>query len=182
MRPDVRFQHSCSLPRSYSRVTGCFFLVCPYHGGVLPLAHRSGSYLLLALNPLSCLLSDTGTMFMYQFAILLATCRDILRPGCMWFIKDPQDPTFHPIRDILDRPTLAQLRKLCMSAMMYAVVISVGVGGIVWSLTIVRPPLLPLRWKMRYVYLFAIVCYVNSKISWLENRCPRFQSTCYSSI
>ena len=88
---------------------------------------------------------------MYQFAILLATCRDILRPGCMWFIKDPQDPTFHPIRDILDRPTLAQLRKLCMSAMMYAVVISVGVGSMVWGLTTVKPSLLPLRWKMRYV-------------------------------
>ncbi|KAF8586361.1 hypothetical protein K439DRAFT_961991 [Ramaria rubella] len=90
-----------------------------------------------------------GTMFMYQFAILLANCRDILRPGCMWFIKDPQDPTFHPIRDILDRPTFAQLRKLCMSAIMYAVVISLGVGGVVWSLTTVAPSILPLRWKMR---------------------------------
>ncbi|KAF8518939.1 hypothetical protein BU17DRAFT_48138, partial [Hysterangium stoloniferum] len=90
-----------------------------------------------------------GTMFMYQFAILLATCRELLRPGCMWFIKDPQDPTFHPIRDILDRPTLAQLRKLCMSAGMYAGVISLGVGGIVRILGLFTPPMLPLRWKMR---------------------------------
>lgn len=106
---------------------------------------------------------------MYQFAILLATCRDILRPGCMWFIKDPQDPTFHPIRDILDRPTLAQLRKLCMSAMMYAVVISVGVGGMVWSLTIIRPSLLPLRWKMRYVNLFFVAVFYSET---LMNREP----------
>lgn len=87
---------------------------------------------------------------MYQFAILLATCREILRPGCMWFIKDPQDPTFHPIKDILDRPTLAQLRKLSLSAIMYAVVVTVGVGGIIQFLKFIAPSMLPLRWKMRY--------------------------------
>ncbi|GJJ11157.1 hypothetical protein Clacol_005388 [Clathrus columnatus] len=97
----------------------------------------------------SLLMHFPGTMFMYQFAILLATCREVLRPGCMWFIKDPQDPTFHPIRDILDRPTLAQLRKLSLSAVMYAVVVTVGVGGVIRFLNFFVPSILPLRWKMR---------------------------------
>jgi len=87
---------------------------------------------------------------MYQFAILLATCRELLRPGCMWFIKDPQDPTFHPIRDILDRPTFAQLRKLGLSAVMYGVVIVLGVGGVISTLAVIIAPAFPLRWKMRY--------------------------------
>ena len=68
--------------------------------------------------------------------------------------RDPQDPTFHPIRDILDRPTLGQLRKLGISAIMYAVVIAGGIGIAVYFLSFVWTPyqqLLPLRWNSRYV-------------------------------
>ncbi|KAH7910305.1 hypothetical protein BJ138DRAFT_1009132 [Hygrophoropsis aurantiaca] len=90
-----------------------------------------------------------GTMFMYQFAILLAGCRKIMRPGAMWFIKDPQDQNFHPIRDILDRPTLTQFRKLLISAMMYTIVVACGVGSIAALLFIGSKSIFPLRWKTR---------------------------------
>ncbi|KAF9506397.1 hypothetical protein BS47DRAFT_1385606 [Hydnum rufescens UP504] len=93
-----------------------------------------------------------GTMFMYQFATLLAACRGLMRKGALWFIKDPQDPTFHPIRDILDRPTLSQLRKLGISALMYSFVIAGGVGIAVYSLCHLGNPfhtLFPLRWDSR---------------------------------
>ncbi|KAA1468915.1 hypothetical protein DENSPDRAFT_834409 [Dentipellis sp. KUC8613] len=89
-----------------------------------------------------------GTMFMYQFAILLAGCRSIMRPGAMWFVKDPSDQNFHPIRDILDRPALTQLRKLSMSALMYGLVVAGGVssvGGLMWLCSTV----LPFRWRPR---------------------------------
>ena|ERR1700733_15123887 len=68
------------------------------------------------------------------------------------YCRDPQDPTFHPIRDILDRPTLGQLRKLGISAIMYAVVIAGGIGVAVYFLSFVWTPyqqLLPLRWNSR---------------------------------
>ncbi|THH10343.1 hypothetical protein EW145_g1377 [Phellinidium pouzarii] len=90
-----------------------------------------------------------GTIFMYQFAILLSGCRLILRPGALWFIKDPQDPNFHPIRDILDRPTLTQLRKLAVSAVLYSIVVALGMGGLIFCLRIWGKILLPLRWKLR---------------------------------
>ncbi|KIJ65205.1 hypothetical protein HYDPIDRAFT_175219 [Hydnomerulius pinastri MD-312] len=90
-----------------------------------------------------------GTMFMYQFAILLAGCRNIMRPGAMWFIKDPQDQNFHPIRDILDRPTLTQFRKLMISAFMYAMVVACGVGSLAILLFIGSKSIFPLRWKTR---------------------------------
>ncbi|KDQ12990.1 hypothetical protein BOTBODRAFT_399709 [Botryobasidium botryosum FD-172 SS1] len=93
-----------------------------------------------------------GTMFMYQFAILLGSCRSIMRKGALWFIKDPQDPSFHPIRDILDRPTLSQLRKLCISAIMYAFVIAGAIGSVLVFLRYISNPfsgLLPLRWNTR---------------------------------
>ena len=77
-----------------------------------------------------------------------------MRPGAMWFIKDPQDANFHPIRDILDRPTFVQLKKLTISAVMYAIVVSVGVGGLIVCLRLWGQTLLPLRWKLRCVTYF----------------------------
>ncbi|KAG5219471.1 RING-CH-type domain-containing protein [Salix suchowensis] len=68
-----------------------------------------------------------GTVFMYSFAILLSSCRNIMRPGAMWFIKDPQDQNSHPIRDILDRPALTQLRKISVSGLMYSFVVGTSV-------------------------------------------------------
>lgn len=90
-----------------------------------------------------------GTMFMYQFAILLAGCRNIMRPGAMWFIKDPQDQNFHPIRDILDRPTFTQFRKLLISAFMYAMVVACGVATLAVLLLLGNRSIFPLRWKTR---------------------------------
>ena len=88
-------------------------------------------------------------IFRYQFAMILAGCRTIMRSGAMWFIKDPQDQNFHPIRDILDRPTLVQLRKLAISAVMYSVVVACGMGSIILLFRVCGSSFVPLRWKMR---------------------------------
>jgi E3 ubiquitin-protein ligase MARCH6 len=85
----------------------------------------------------------------YQFAMLLAGCRTIMRPGAMWFIKDPSDQNFHPIRDILERPALVQLRKLSVSAIMYGLVVACGVGSIGGLMRLGSGIVLPLRWKPR---------------------------------
>ena len=75
-----------------------------------------------------------------------------MRPGSMWFIKDPQDQNFHPIRDILERPTLVQIRKLLLSGAMYSVVIAAGVGTVSAMLQVFSKAVLPLRWKIRYAH------------------------------
>ncbi|KAF9054671.1 hypothetical protein BJ165DRAFT_734901 [Panaeolus papilionaceus] len=90
-----------------------------------------------------------GTMFMYSFAVLLSGCRTIMRPGAMWFIKDPQDQNSHPIRDILDRPTLTQLRKICVSGVMYSVVVLCVVSSVAALLVVGNRSILPFRWKNR---------------------------------
>ena len=87
----------------------------------------------------------------YQFAVLLSGCRGIMRPGAMWFIKDPQDQNFHPIRDILEHPTLTQIRKLILSAMMYRLVVAAGVASGSGMLRIFSRTIMPFRWKIRYV-------------------------------
>jgi len=92
-----------------------------------------------------------GTIFMYQFALTLGACRGVMRAGAMWFIKDPQDASFSPIRDILDKHVLTQLRKLAVSAVMYTVVIVVAIGSVAYTLRFapVFSGVLPLRGNMR---------------------------------
>ncbi|KIO34092.1 hypothetical protein M407DRAFT_3567 [Tulasnella calospora MUT 4182] len=82
--------------------------------------------------------------------IVNGACRAAMRPGALWFIKDPSDPNFHPIRDILDRPTVTQMRKLGSSAMLYSGVLTLGIGSVLLAIRQNRfgppeSPLLPLR-------------------------------------
>jgi E3 ubiquitin-protein ligase MARCH6 len=80
----------------------------------------------------------------------LSGCRSVMRPGAMWFIKDPQDQNSHPIRDILDRPTLTQLRKICISGLMYSFVVVCVVGSVAGLLVVGNKSIMPFRWKNRY--------------------------------
>ncbi|KAK7687757.1 hypothetical protein QCA50_008976 [Cerrena zonata] len=89
-----------------------------------------------------------GTMFMYQFAVLLAGCRSIMRAGAMWFIKDPQDQNFHPIRDILERPTFVQIKKLLLSAVMYGIVVAFSTATFSGILKFFRGTIMPFRWRI----------------------------------
>lgn len=134
--PDASFVSRIAFSR-YAPLTSAF-----YHwmiGTMFMFVHIS-SVSGLSFTPPSC---------RYQFVMLLSGCRKILRSGAMWFIKDPQDQNFHPIRDILERPTLLQLRKLSVSAMMYFCVVTCGMGSVVTSFRLFGRDLIPLRWNMR---------------------------------
>ncbi|KAI8837036.1 hypothetical protein BC829DRAFT_493270 [Chytridium lagenaria] len=72
-----------------------------------------------------------GTCFMFQFAIYISTVRKVVRPGVVWFIRDPDDPAFHPMQDIIEKPVLTQLRKLAVGTTAYAFVVISAVGGFV---------------------------------------------------
>lgn len=80
-----------------------------------------------------------------------------MRAGAMWFIKDPQDQNSHPIRDILDRPTLTQLRKICISGLMYSFVVVCVVGSVAGLLVVGSKSIMPFRWKNRYEFQFFLL-------------------------
>lgn len=87
-----------------------------------------------------------GTLYMYQFAKFVSMCRIIMRSGVLYFIRNPQDPNFHPVDEILVRPIMSQLEKLLLSAVMYTVAIVVCIGGVIWSLRFgLDVPFLPLK-------------------------------------
>jgi E3 ubiquitin-protein ligase DOA10 len=76
-----------------------------------------------------------GTTWMYMFAMYVGITREIMRPGVLWFIKDPNDPNFHALRDIINRPILTQFRKLFLGAWLYGIAIF-GVVGLATQIII----------------------------------------------
>ncbi|KAJ5151169.1 uncharacterized protein N7482_010421 [Penicillium canariense] len=88
-----------------------------------------------------------GTCYMFHFALFVSMCRKILRSGVLYFIRDPDDPTFHPIRDVLERSITTQLRKIAFSALVYGALVIVCLGGVVWGLFYAFDGVLPIHWS-----------------------------------
>ncbi|KAG0318326.1 hypothetical protein BGZ99_005746 [Dissophora globulifera] len=89
-----------------------------------------------------------GTAFMFNFSVFVSICRGVVRPGVMWFIRDPNDEGFHPVREILERSVLVQLRKLGTGAMMYLTLIVLGVSMTTHAVHLVINGAFPLRWPI----------------------------------
>lgn len=53
-----------------------------------------------------------GTAHMFQFAFFLSMCRDIMRAGVLYFVRDPNDPNIHPIGDVMERGLVLNSEKL----------------------------------------------------------------------
>lgn len=115
-----------------------------------------------------------GSNFMYMFASLINVVRKRLRPGTLWFIRDPTDVDVsrpislswggtdcqmqtNPLREILASPILTQLRKIIRSFMVYGAIILSCFGGLPWLCRACDIGLLPLRWNMTYVTSSAVV-------------------------
>jgi len=86
-----------------------------------------------------------GTLYMFHFAMFVSMCRDLVRAGTLYFIRDPNDPQFHPIREILERPTFHQLRKIGVSGIIYAFLILACFGIIAKSIEWCGGDVLPLK-------------------------------------
>ncbi|KAI2642942.1 hypothetical protein GGS21DRAFT_500295 [Xylaria nigripes] len=99
-------------------------------------------------NPLTSIFVHwfIGTGYMFHFALFVSMCRKIMRKGVLYFIRDPDDPEFHPVRDVLERNVTTQLRKILFSAFVYGALVVVCLGGIVWGLSIALPDVLPIHY------------------------------------
>ena len=62
------------------------------------------------------------------------------------FIRDPDDPTFHPVRDVLERSVSTQLWKISFSALVYGGLVIVCLGGVVWGIAYSFDGVLPIHW------------------------------------
>lgn len=80
--------------------------------------------------------------------MFIGMCRTIVRPGVMWFIKDPNDEGFNPFRENLERPMGLQIKKLCRAAFMYLILVVLGVALVVHTVNFVLSGVFPLRWPI----------------------------------
>lgn len=88
-----------------------------------------------------------GTIWMFRFGLYVSHARSMLRPGVLSWIRDPEDPDFQPIKEILDRKATTQLRKIGASAWMYGSLIIALFGAnslILWAL-LRKTSILPFR-------------------------------------
>ncbi|KAK3984572.1 putative E3 ubiquitin ligase SUD1 [Cladorrhinum sp. PSN332] len=88
-----------------------------------------------------------GTGYMFHFALFVSMCRKIMRKGVLYFIRDPDDPEFHPVRDVLERNVTTQLRKILFSAFVYGALVIVCLGGVVWGLDLSSSNILPIHYS-----------------------------------
>ena len=63
------------------------------------------------------------------------------------FIRDPDDPTFHPVRDVLERNISTQLRKIAFSALVYGTLVIICLGSVVWGLAFALNGVFPIHWS-----------------------------------
>ncbi|KAL2872612.1 E3 ubiquitin-protein ligase SSM4 [Aspergillus lucknowensis] len=134
-----------------------------------------------------------GTCYMFHFALFVSMCRKIMRSGVLYFIRDPDDPTFHPVRDVLERNITTQLRKIAFSALVYGALVIVCLGGIVWGIYYGFDGVLPAHWSSKdpvlefpidlLFYNFGIPLAIkafkpsdglHSLYSWWFRKCARF--------
>ncbi|KAJ2863239.1 hypothetical protein GGH94_003743 [Coemansia aciculifera] len=88
-----------------------------------------------------------GLGFMIHFARFVLYCRKVLRPGVLWFIRDPNDPEFHPMREILEDRMVPQQYKIGRSAIMYCGIITACVLVPAHMAARVAPEgMLPITW------------------------------------
>ncbi|WEW57840.1 RING-variant-domain-containing protein [Emydomyces testavorans] len=139
-------------------IIGIEMIVFPLYCGILldialmPLFENVtfGTRLAFAMgSPLTSLFVHwfIGTCYMFHFALFVSMCRKIMRNGVLYFIRDPDDPTFHPVRDVLERNVSTQLRKIAFSALVYGALVIICMGGVVWGLSFALRGVLPLHWS-----------------------------------
>ncbi|KAL4785518.1 hypothetical protein BJX76DRAFT_324456 [Aspergillus varians] len=102
-------------------------------------------------NPLTSLFVHwfIGTCYMFHFALFVSMCRKTMRSGVLYFIRDPDDPNFHPVRDVLERNITTQLRKIAFSALVYGALVIVCLGGVVWGIYYSFDGVLPAHWSSK---------------------------------
>lgn len=71
-----------------------------------------------------------GTCYMIQFAMFVSMCRTTMRPGVLYFVRNPNDPSYQPVQEVLERPMGSQFKRILISAGMYAVFIGVCIGAV----------------------------------------------------
>lgn len=82
---------------------------------------------------------------MFSFAWFVSWIREILRPGVLWFFRNPNDPDFDPLKEMVELPSLRHARRLFLSVLLYGFVITILIWGPILTAKTISPSLFPLQ-------------------------------------
>ncbi|KAI8882007.1 hypothetical protein K501DRAFT_252110 [Backusella circina FSU 941] len=118
--------------------TACGFLLDMTTLPLFSMASLESRFDFQLKNPFSSLFLHWffGTGVLFYFANFITVCREIIRPGVLWYIRDPNDPQFHPIQEMVDKPFTTLLRKIGYSAFAYSFILIFGVGTVTYGLAL----------------------------------------------
>ncbi|XP_024527152.1 probable E3 ubiquitin ligase SUD1 [Selaginella moellendorffii] len=104
---------------------GVFPLVCGWWLDVCTLAMLKVSFAqrvaFFWASPLTSSLLHwlVGIFYMLQISIFVSLLREVLRPGVLYFLRDPADPNYNPFRDLIDDPLHKHARRVLLSVVVY---------------------------------------------------------------
>lgn len=60
-----------------------------------------------------------GIIYMVQISLFVSLLREVVRPELLWFLRNPDDPEFHPFRELVEKPLSRHARRLIISVVIY---------------------------------------------------------------
>eukprot|EP00249_Psilotum_nudum_P023520 c28905_g1_i2 orf=77-3538(+) len=85
-----------------------------------------------------------GIVYMLQISIFVSLLREVLRPGVLYFLRDPADPNYNPFRDLIDDPIHKHARRVLLSVVVYGSLIVLLIFLPVQAAMSVAPKMFPL--------------------------------------
>lgn len=86
-----------------------------------------------------------GIVFMVHISLFVSLLREVLRPELLWFLRNPDDPDFHPFRELVEKPLSRHARRMCLSVLIYVPLVA-GIVFVPGQLCLkLLPQVFPLR-------------------------------------
>lgn len=60
-----------------------------------------------------------GIIYMVHISLFISLLREVVRPELLWFLRNPDDPEFHPFRELVEKPLSRHARRMCISVVIY---------------------------------------------------------------
>lgn len=60
-----------------------------------------------------------GMLYVFYFASFIILLREILRPGVLWFLRNINDPQFHPVKEMIQLSVFRHARRFALSLIVF---------------------------------------------------------------
>lgn len=84
-----------------------------------------------------------GMLYVFYFAAFIILLREILRPGVLWFLRNINDPEFHPVKEMIQVSTVRHSRRFLLSLVVFGTTVLILVWIPVQLMKVLSSTLIP---------------------------------------